>query len=293
MLQFSFGNAFMHFRRTGAPAGFAWKYILSYCGATILLFGFVGVLFGSVFAAFVSTSLAGDQDGAEAVILDNLGALGLIYGLLIPLSLLFYAIFEACYQRRYVRADGFKLRIGGDELRLMVVYLIWIAFVLVMYLLAIAIIVGAAQMGELGIFVGSIISTAAWLYFAVRLSAAASLTIRDQKIRFLASWRVTKGRFWVMFGAYLTWLAAFFLAYFVITLLSVSVLAGLIGANGFQGGGGVEALGAAAIIIGIVFYIALLSLVAYLYYIWAGPAALAARTDPDYAGYDDLSSVFS
>jgi len=42
-----------------------------------------------------------------------------------------------------------------------------------------------------------------------------------------------------------------------------------------------------------VLYLGLLALVAYFYNIWAGPAALAARTDPDYAGYADPAAAFT
>ena len=57
--------------------------------------------------------------------------------------------------------------------------------------------------------------------------------------------------------------------------------------------GAFSAMGPGMIALTSVLYLGAVALVAYFYFIWAGPAALAARTDPEYAGYTDPAETFT
>ena len=54
-----------------------------------------------------------------------------------------------------------------------------------------------AALALVGLFV------AAYVYVMVRFSLASAMTFDTGKVSLLKSWRLTKGRFWPMFGAYL------------------------------------------------------------------------------------------
>lgn len=293
MLTFNFENAFLHYNRTGGPPGFGWKLMLSYIGVSIVFIILFSALFGGLFFSLMGAST--DPEQTEALITENLGAILGIYALMLPLGFFFYAIFDACGLRRYMRVDGFKLRVGGDELRLIVVYIIWLLFFVGAYVL---VLVGAAALAvidtTLGVIAGIVLGFI-WLYLTIRFSAAGALTVRDQRIRFLASWRVTQGKFWVLLGSYLLWFVVLMVAYFILVFLAMIIFAGVFaaGANGFSDPEALAAASPVVLVIGGVAYLALLGAAAYFYYIWAGPAALAARTDPDYAGYMDPSAEFA
>lgn len=286
MLEFNFGNALMHFSRTDAPRGFTWKYLLSYVVITLGLFLGMGALVGVSFntlSAFGSQSTAG--------------------GLMIFSSFLLIAIFEASWQRRYVRNEGFKLRLAGDEFRLVVVYLIWILFFTLCYifvLLALGAVIGIFSTGGanpvLAVGLGTITGLLAgcyWIYLAVRLSAASALTIRDRQIRFAASWRVTKGRFWPLLGAHLVMLVGVSILGLVLTGIGFGLfgntLAALEDPSDFAATLQTSGLGIGLVVFYAFYYV----FSAWWLYFWGGPAALAARTDPDYAGYADPAEAFS
>lgn len=289
MLEFNFGNAFMHFARTGAPRGFTWKYLLSYIAVVIVYFVLIGALFGGLFFSLMTASV--DPGATEELLLENAGAVVGMYGLMTIFGLLFYAIFEASYQRRYMHADTFKLRLAGDEFRLLVIYLLWFLFTIVMYLVsALLVVVGVQVNGVLAFLLGLVV-VCGWIFLAVRLSAASALTVRDRKIRFASSWRVTRGRFWSLFGAHLAMFASAIMAYIVFAgILGIVMFATL--ANSGSDPDALASDPAFLVVMGIM-YIFFIPAGAWFYYFWAGPAALAARTDPDSGGMLDPAEAFN
>ena len=266
MTKFDFGNAFAHFANTGAPRGFVWKYALAYVAVQVVFFLLLMLFLGGLVAG-LSPEAFGENPALVTGALT--GTLGAAFLIILPISLLIYAVFDAAALRRYIRRDTFRLRLGGDEWRLFVVLLIWVAayvgFFMLMSFAAIPLVgVSETVLSLLGLLVFF-----AYAYFATRFSPAAALTIRDRRIRFLGAWETTKGRTgWVLLGVYAVWLVIAILAYFVTVLVFASIASVMAGTGS-----------ATAAIAGFVFLFLFLAAGAAFFYIWAGPAALAARAD--------------
>lgn len=321
MLDFSFGNALMHFRRTGAPQGFTWKFALSYLVAIALVLGISYyamrplIDFYIEYFAFVATNpeAANDPQAMQELLESRIGGMGisflLIFVLILPLSLAFWAVFEASIQRRYIRKEGFRLAFGGDELRLMVVGLV------VVILLYVVMLVGAILMGIL-VGVGTVVDNAGvtilslilgyvamlglMIWYLARMSAASALTIRDQQIRIFDSFNVTKGRVWPILGAFLIiWIVSYIVTLAVYALgagVVISQFTDLISAAGEPDTAALyERLKTPSVWVSIVISFALIYLVYGLTMIVsAGPGALAALNDPRRPGQGhDLASTFT
>jgi hypothetical protein len=152
---------------------------------------------------------------------DTLGggaAFGSMFGwmMLIQLaSLLLFVILMTAAQRAVLRPEeeGLAyLRLGMDEVRMAGLSLIliigsYIAFVLIA-VAAVAVIAGAAAaLGAVSMVLIMIplmvILFGLFVWLQVRLSLAFPLTLLRERIIIGESWRLTKGRFWSLFGAYL------------------------------------------------------------------------------------------
>lgn len=301
-LPFSFGNAVTHFTKTGGPAGFLWKFALAYAVMACLVQAVSVVLQWPVYEAYIQlfTGDGGFEQYAEEM--ENVSVASSLSGLLVmPLGILLWVMFEAANQRRYMRGDGFGLRIGADEGRLLIVGLIWIALFMGMYLgfaVTFAIPVAAGFLFApdgviLAVLLGVLMMIGYMLFvfwLSARLSAAAALTVRDRQIRFFESWRVTRGKGWTIVGS---WIVLGLIAMFVLILFYLLLAAlgiGLLSAQvpGVMDGGASEdeILGA---IISPMFWLPMLAVVlaftiaqSTLMHIFSGPAALAARTDPEW-----------
>ncbi|MEO1407772.1 MAG: hypothetical protein AAFV54_14985, partial [Pseudomonadota bacterium] len=200
----------------------------------------------------------------------------------------------------------FRLRLGGDEWRLFVVYLIWLAFMIVYYMLIAIIAVtfsgGAGPSFEAGRNAGPVVGlliiafSAVWVFLAVRFAPAGALTVRDRAIRFRSAWRVTRGRFWTLFGSYLVLVVAVFLFYLLLAvafglLYSSLLAAGLAASDNPNGSLGVFGSPGMLISFGLL-YLCCFFAYGWFVFVWAGPAALAARTDPERASMDNPAAAF-
>lgn len=118
-------------------------------------------------------------------------------------------------------ARGGKPRVGGDEVRLFLLSLV-VFIALAVVLLAVGVGGGVTAAGRLhgaaedvvmftalalGVILASVLTS--------RLSLAGPLTVRDGRLRFMASWRLTRARRWKVFGV------------FLVTLLLAGVIGGL------------------------------------------------------------------
>lgn len=206
-------GATLHFLRTEGPRGFLIRFALVYATIALILQAVSLWVQAPVYEIYLRACLENECDFIPYM--DELNAVSLQSNLtslmMLPLSLAVWVLFEGASQRRYIRGEGFRLRIGADEGRLAIVALIWIALLFGFYLalvfgtvlpgLLIGLVAGAAVGVIAGglFFVGGFVG-ALWLY--ARLSPASALTIRDRQIRFFEAWKITRGKGWRLTGSY-------------------------------------------------------------------------------------------
>lgn len=292
MNQFSFGNAISHWSNTSGPSGFVWKYALCYGVAAVLLAG-VGIAIGGSIALTGGVNEFGQIDTNAIPQIIAYYAWSLFGGILI------WAVFEAAAQRRYQHGVGFSLKFGGDELRLLVVGLLWLITVLVLYFIG-AVVAGGITFAamsaspELGLIIGVIATLAAvafGVFIVVRLSPAGAMTIRDRKITFPSAWKATKGRFWPIFGAYFV---MFLIAFAVILVVYFVIIVGVVGLIFASGGAENMAddpeaafgalLSPVGLIVGLILGVGVYSLLGLIQFAFQGIPGLVAKTDPTWSG---------
>ncbi len=228
------------------------------------------------------------------------------------------SILTTTTMRRYIRDEGFSLKFGGDELRVMAVYLGWSVMGLIALAPVFVLIGGVAWSGFSSAFgTGPDPSEAAilgavggsfglmflifpvYVFFATRLAPCFALTVKERQVRFFGAWHVSRGRFWPILGAY------------VILAIAGSVLAGVINQvvqSGFTMALPFEALMdlqspqealdaffSPVILTGlaIIVFVQMATEAIYKHFASA-PAALAARYDPrEQLGMEHNIDVFS
>jgi hypothetical protein len=133
------------------------------------------------------------------------------------LGLIVTTVFVAASYRVILRPEDSRyayLRFGGDELRLMLLSLIFVGlwmgvtFVAVMAIGILAGVVGMAAgsggagvIALIGVLAGlAVLPVMVWLW--VRMSMAWPETFADRKLHVFHSWRLTKGAFWPLLGSY-------------------------------------------------------------------------------------------
>jgi hypothetical protein len=143
-----------------------------------------------------------------------------ILGAIVMASVLGAGVYRAVL--RPDEAPATRLRLGGDELRLMLLSVIMglvftglmIALMIPMILVGVAVGVagglsgaGPSASGMVGVVLVVLVSYLALLaglvFFAVRLSLAGVMTFAERRLRVFDSWRLTRGRFWKLLGCYL------------------------------------------------------------------------------------------
>lgn len=213
----------------------------------------------SVFSALILISMSGDAlelvERSEELSPDEVTQmmLGLAPTTLIlaPLGLLVLAVIAAAVYRLHLRPHegglGY-LRLGGDELRLVLLTVIfYVLSVVGLFLLLLLAGVGAGVAGVIGGGSGQLVgigvflfSAGLWLFVMVRLSLAPVITFDTGKLSVFESWRVTKGRFWPLFGAYVLAIVTIL----VVSLLMMVIFAAVAGIMTVAGGGSIEEVGA-------------------------------------------------
>jgi hypothetical protein len=308
ILEFSLGNATGHFNKTGGPKGFLWKFALAYALFGIVLQGISIYLMAPIYGAAFNPIVMEDPDMMDQVMLENIGRVALGYLVSFVFGILMWIMFEAASQRRYMRADGFSLKLGGDEGRLVVVGLFWFGLLILLYigmfiLLMIPMLIGAAAGGDGAMAAGAVavIVMLAYMVFAiwvaVRFSPAAAMTIRDRKIRFGSAWRVTKGKVWTLIGSWLV-LALIMMVVMMVLYMVFAVTAVMSLMPVLQSGSDDPAEIIAAfttpgfIIPAIIFGLVYMGLAGAMMHVFGGPAALAAKTDPNWTNSDAINEIF-
>ncbi|KQZ03256.1 hypothetical protein ASD21_20865 [Caulobacter sp. Root1455] len=162
-----------------------------------------------------------------------------IVGTILIASVMGAAVYRAIL--RPTEAPLTRLRFGGDELRLILLSVIMglLFAVLSMALFIPVAIVGVAIAAGSGFGHGESVGATAGVvlvtllgyllvliglvYFAVRLSLAGVMTFAERRLRVFESWRLTKGRFWPLLGAYGLAVALMIPIYLVMTTLYFGV----------------------------------------------------------------------
>ena len=315
-IPFSFGNGLNHFRNTGGPKGFVWKFALSYAAVMMVMQVCSMWLQWPLYETYGRVFTEGEGNIAQytdeiqsASMRANLASL-----LMIPIWLGMWAVFEAAQQRRFMRGEGFKLQFGADEGRLLLVGLIWggmmfaayIALIVMMIVPVIILaVIGTSGSGAIIavilVSLFALIGLGGFIWLVAKMSAASALTIRDETLRFFESFRVTRGKTGVLFGT--------IALQFLVILIASLIFYGVLFALGYGAVGDIVAdirdgsataddmlavlrspgfLGAFAVL-GFVW----LAIYAVLAHIFAGPPALAAKTDPTWVGQAGVTNVFS
>ena len=226
---FSFDGAIGHAFRAPHFKTFPWIFGLSYALIGTLLLLLLGWMARSSFNEVVATMEALDQTNPDPETSQEV--FGILFGAMAPLypyfivlmigSWIFWAMFEAASQRRYIWDQSFSLKLGGDEMRMAVVGLLWYGLGLLLYALPIFAIFGSAisslvndamqnrdpgnaAIGAMfGAFGLMILLFPVYVFIATRLAPCFGLTMKDRKIRFFDAWNVSRGRFWPILGAYI------------------------------------------------------------------------------------------
>lgn len=225
---FSFDRALTYPFKAPHFKSFPWIYGLAYAAIYVALFLVIGLLGWQTLAEWVLAlqELENDPNPMPA---DVFAALFGGFGRLVPLILIaslvgwvVWAMFETASQRRYIFGAKFSLGFGGDEVRIMVVGLLWALMSLVIFVVPIILFVSAfgalAEMDPSGQlddqtaarFLGTFFAgfglmflfSLLYIFIATRLAPCFGLTVKEKEIRFFDAWNVSRGRFWPILGAY-------------------------------------------------------------------------------------------
>jgi hypothetical protein len=207
-------------------ASFPWIFAFAFASVSLLITGVVGWLAVDDFIAWINMVEAldpeADPDTAMNTIFGTFGQLIPWYGVSILIYWVVWAVFETASQRRYVRGEGFSLGFGPDEVRMMIVGLLWALMTVLIWILPFGLIFGgiwaafegaaeglndeeigqrivAPTFGAMGLF---LLLTPLYIFVATRLAPCFALTVRAREVRFLDAWNVSRGRFWPILGAY-------------------------------------------------------------------------------------------
>ena len=187
----------------------------------ILIWTAAYVVISVIMLALAGSSIAGLMDQAAALegigdptpeqMLPLMGAYFTMLGILMPLGIIFGAVMYAAVNRAVVRpaesAFGY-LRLGGDELRVFVVYLVLTVLAMIVgavLFAAVGLLVGltataAENLAALFAVLGGLVAVGLFIWLAVRFSLALPITVAERRIAIFDSWALTRGHFWGLLG---------------------------------------------------------------------------------------------
>ncbi len=287
---------------------FPWFFGLAYAAVFSLVAAIIGFAAADDFIAWGQSIEAVENEDDPELILGAMfgGMVPLLpwYGLSMFAFWIVWAMFETASQRRYVRGERFSLGFGADEMRMMVVGLLWTLLGLVIWAVPSAMIFGgvwagiagasegltedqvgqrivAPMFGAMGLF---LLLTPLYAFVATRLAPCFALTVRTREIRFFDAWNVSRGRFWPILGAYLILsVAGSILAQVIGGIVQLGMMPAFMNmVQDAETGGDVTAhMLSPAFLIPVGIYVFVLMFVqGVLQHAVGGPAAFAVRHDP-------------
>lgn len=192
-------------------------------------------------------TLSADETPDPRQLLDAL----IVVAPILTLGLAIQCIMAAAVYRLILRHDDTRfryLRLGPDELRLIgltLIYIVLIIALLVVVSLGAAVLMAVASLAGTGAAfivggVAEIFSLGLVVYILVRLSLAPVATFAERRIAVFESWRLTRGHFWGLLGAYLLALVCIVLVGF----LALAIFTGIAGIAALATGGQLSDLSA-------------------------------------------------
>lgn len=308
---FSFDRALTYPYRAPHFGSFPWLYGLAYAAIYLVLFLAIGLLGWQGVAEWFVTLQEIDNDpnpDPETVFAAIFGGLGRIAPLILVTSLASWAIwamFEVASQKRYLYGEKFSLGFGGDELRMMVVGLLWGLMSLAIFLIP-----GVLMFSSIGILMGTDLNTPpddatlgrfvasfftafglmflfffVYAFFATRLSPCFGLTVKEKEIRFFDAWQVSRGRFWPLLGAYVIIVVVVGVLSQIVSSIAQMIMMPVLMSLPTDGDMPIEEAGAIFLSPGFLVpmalvYFVLLFVQGLTQHFGGAPAALAARHDP-------------
>lgn len=255
---------------------------IAYVALIIVMVALLAVLFGaSLLPLLMRNPAALEQDPSRL-----LGAgVGVIVASILIFGVLIVAVTGVIYAalyRAFLRPEQGGLafiRLGADEARMMGAYLllilIWVGIYIAAGVVVASSIAFMGDLGGLGAFIGIVAGMGALIWVMTRLSLAMPMTFDRRRLSFAQSWKLTKGRFWRMFGTYALVFVVAFIVLLAVSLISQGLAVGAMGAGDFG----------AAIAVSALFNLTIYPLLmAALFTVWAAPTASIYRqlsTDPD------------
>ena len=208
----------------------------------------ISLVLGAAFVAVMGPSLVQFQGFGRQPSPDPTQAIAMLarimpmLALAVPAGLIINGVVYATVARATLRPSdegmGY-IRFGGDELRQILLVLLWFVVIvgaelggfIVVLVPTLILTLISKPLAALGILFGLAVF-AALIYGLVRLSLSSAMTFDRKRVELFGSWTLTKGQFWNMLGAYALVIGLALVITILVGIISTAVAAVLGGVGG-------------------------------------------------------------